>query len=775
MKNFYFQLSLFLCCLFAGTSLGTASSFVMGVDAPVKEKNKVETLAPKDKKEVGGRNDRPKKEDIPVNPSKSKRKNVAMTLPAVSAVKQDEVKELAMDLPLLANKAVQLLPTNLSTQKALGPDPFAFTTTTDKDSVSVGEEFELTVNVNWVDYGVNTGVRFLPEWYKYVLKVVMPKGFLQTGGDYTDYCTKPVDANNPQATFTIKGKFEYAPEVAMFTILRGFEGAGDLSGFVWKGERKVKLKGINNYFVKLSTSHNEKIVSQNDNCVSCKCRINGTSKSLISASPVSTMSSRISSQTICSPDNHWCIENYEVKTNATCTNFILSGNLKNNTSNPIYIYAIRYHTCGYCTDNNTNIDILDANISTVSIYFEISVPVSELNTCSNKHFDLLLANISDDTGCALISGIPSLKLASYTSVSNNVCPNVNFTLTAQGCTSYVWDGYSETGASLTTTISQSSTFKVKCGDDNIACWPQVSHTVSILSPPVANISGTLLPEISATGCPTGGTITWDDGINNHQNPRSIDANDTKTYKATCTLDGCTSGLSNGVKIVRSSTPNGISVPSNTFCKSSIDLTVSGCDETNKSRWYTQTGGAYNSTYTDIDQNVSYFSLPVSYNGNVKVYCLKSDGTTSATYFEKSINATAIQTIPKPTITLSPNPVNKDANVTITVGGCMDNTNPAWSSDNITFTAIPLGYTTTSFAASVTIYARCQYTSSVPGGSTICPSETVSKPLTITQPPTCASSTLALELVTTNTNCGSSTGQIVATGSGGIGTRYYKLT
>jgi hypothetical protein len=238
MRNFYCQFLAISLCLLIVAQFGFANPVYSEVKNPLKDRNKVENIPTKDKKEIGGKNDRPRKEDIPVNPVKPKKKNT-VALPVVTSSDKEEIKTIPASLAQLPMKGIQLLPSNLSNQKNLGPDPFRFTVTSSKDSIAVGEEIELTVTVDWVDYGVNNGVRFLPEWYKYALKVVMPKGFLQTGGDYTDYCTKPVDANNPQAIFTIKGKFEYASGDAKFLVLRGFEGSNEDSEFIWKGERNV--------------------------------------------------------------------------------------------------------------------------------------------------------------------------------------------------------------------------------------------------------------------------------------------------------------------------------------------------------------------------------------------------------------------------------------------------------------------------------------------------------------------------------------------------------
>jgi hypothetical protein len=120
-----------------------------------------------------------------------------------------------------------------SLERNNAPDAFIFTVNASKDTVSIGETVEIKIRVSWVDYA-GTAVHFLPEWYKYALKVVMPKGFIQTGGDYEDYCTKPVNEFHPEAVFTIKGHFEYKSESTSFRILRGFESANANSEFIFK-------------------------------------------------------------------------------------------------------------------------------------------------------------------------------------------------------------------------------------------------------------------------------------------------------------------------------------------------------------------------------------------------------------------------------------------------------------------------------------------------------------------------------------------------------------
>ena len=207
-----------------------------------------------DRNDKNDKNDKARKLEGLPNPVPAiklpKRKIAPVTETSPVVTKSEDIRSLPVALATLPTKGVKPIPTIFN--KPIGPDPFAFTISSNKDSVGVGEEFELTVRVDWVDFGINNGVKFLPEWYKYALKVTMPKGFVQTGGDYTDYCTKPVDAQNPQATFTIKGRFEFKPEETVFKVLRGFEGAGDESTFVFKGEKSVNLKLNNSIALKRS-------------------------------------------------------------------------------------------------------------------------------------------------------------------------------------------------------------------------------------------------------------------------------------------------------------------------------------------------------------------------------------------------------------------------------------------------------------------------------------------------------------------------------------------
>jgi hypothetical protein len=217
----------------------TLSSSMLEDIAKDKVKDKTNPIKPRNEK--GGKNDGSKKDDALPVASKNRRKSSISS----ENFKKENLREKFEVSKISTQKGIQPILSTLASKPVLGPDPFRFSIFSSKDSVKIGEEFELTVTVDWVDFGVNNGVKFLPEWYKYVLKVVMPKGFVQTGGDYVDYCTKTVDAQNTQTVFTIKGRFEYITENSIFKVLRGFEGANDLSEFIFKEEVNLILKESN--------------------------------------------------------------------------------------------------------------------------------------------------------------------------------------------------------------------------------------------------------------------------------------------------------------------------------------------------------------------------------------------------------------------------------------------------------------------------------------------------------------------------------------------------
>ena len=581
------------------------SSFGIGSDKPLnKDKENDKPV----------RNDRPRKVETLLNAPKTKRKvlNVIALLPSKG---EEETRALPALIEPLTAKGVKLIPTNPN--KTLGPDPFMFTISSDKDSVGIGEEFELTVRVNWVDYGVNNGIKFLPEWYKYVLKVAMPKGFIKTGGDYTDYCTKPVDANNQEAIFTIKGKFEYTPEETIFKVLRGFEGAGNESAFILKGEKRVILSFRRDEY------------------------------------------------------HHQNIKNARVV----------------QAQNGVTVEVIKQELCNTIIQR---IYVRLANTNTQSVVLGLFWHHVGTTDCSYANFP----------------GSPG--------IIKTLRPNVDTTIILNRMGSY----YQHLDVGYKLDVSQATFDQFNC---NLGF---TGSTIVDLTPqaPIATYSDGLRT-LEATGCTIGSTYEWNDLNTNRI--RTLNEGDYGQYKARCKKDGCTSVWSNEVGgTAPTNEPTSITVAPYTYCADNVKLTVSGCSSP-KSRWYTQWNG---SSYGQSEDVTGYeFRLYKPYNNKVKVVCLT--GTTESTPIDKTVNTNDVLALKAPTsITFDKNPVNTNESVDITVSGCKDNTDPAWSTDNINFTIIPSNQThaTSSFSASTTIYARCQY------GSVVgCSSETISQLLSVT--------------------------------------------
>jgi hypothetical protein len=120
-----------------------------------------------------------------------------------------------------ASHNVTSVPLMLNPQlfKAFDFDPVRFTLSSDKPSVKTGETFEITITAEYLN--VNPNLVFTFEGAnKYNLKLLLPNGFIVTGGNYYDYLSGQVDRNNPRNTYTLKGYFEFE-DGSCFKLLRG--------------------------------------------------------------------------------------------------------------------------------------------------------------------------------------------------------------------------------------------------------------------------------------------------------------------------------------------------------------------------------------------------------------------------------------------------------------------------------------------------------------------------------------------------------------------------
>ena len=594
-------------------------------DLTTKDKTKEITNPTKPRNEVGGKNDRPKKDETFPSPTKKK----AKVLQIPPTILNEDIKTSSFTPLAILSKGLQPIKTNFNKEtnynKIVGPDPFRFIITSNKDSVAVGEEIELTIAVDWVDFGINNGVRFLPEWYKYTLRVVTPKGFTQTGGDYTDFCTKPVDANNPQAVFTIKGKFEYQPEEAKFTVLRGFEGADERSDFIWKENFEVRIR---NSIINPRNKNSRIANACEDNNSLIKDEITGTAgwtlppsannwthfrspdtwlsggdviwRTKITTVPTSSNGGKVAGfYGLAYPTTPASIEEMETKSEFTFekgkayyirfeqAKFDYSGTGEAIGNGKIFV---RINGVDYKSNNNATTNFQPVIIGPIYFTNDTKSKIRTGVLLEPGHFNATYI-LLDDLVVFSVSK-PQIS-ASPTSISSGN----KSTITLTGCPSTAtvsWTNYASTGNPIDVYPTTTTTYKAQCTEANgcVGDWSN-EVTVTVTTPPCAATKPSITG--STTGCSsvklsinkvTGETYTWYEGTTNKG--AGTDSPDgtkvefpastigLKSYTVKASVTGC-SATSNAKDVTITSTPAAPSVVQEDHSTTQFKLTVSGCD------------------------------------------------------------------------------------------------------------------------------------------------------------------------------------------------------
>ncbi len=112
------------------------------------------------------------------------------------------------------------------------PDPIRFRIRSEAKAAETGKPIKLIITAFLTDLHPNY-VNFYEHWTGYTLKLLIPKGFVVTGGTYSDYVTGKFSlSGNREANYTMEGYFENVPENPCFELLRGWADAGDQSNFI---------------------------------------------------------------------------------------------------------------------------------------------------------------------------------------------------------------------------------------------------------------------------------------------------------------------------------------------------------------------------------------------------------------------------------------------------------------------------------------------------------------------------------------------------------------
>lgn len=565
----------------------------------------------------------------------------------------------------------------------MGFDPVRFTVLANQDSVELGKEFEIKITAEYLDVSPRLIFQFDGS-NEYSLKMLMPKGFVHTGGSYYDFFEGSVNPNNPKQEITIKGYFEGETDNMCFSLLRSFRGAGVNDSWIRK----------TNYCPSIN-----KPVSIVD------------STSIVNT----TLDKSVQS---CSQD--LCIDTKEMISDCVVR---FTGVVKNKfPSNVLRLYLV-YHSCGTCNaEGGGNVIVELKKPFSVPILtgqymaFEIDVPLSAIKdaaspTCNTNHFDLYSDIPNENHRSCNISQVqitfPKLTASrtynSSTGDLNLSSSYISGDLVANPVFSWknpsglvISSDQNYTYSSPTTGYYQvSMTFSGCTLTDQtlfiLTCSKPADPTINTSTNPQIPYGSSSIP-ITAT-CPSGTTAKWKNnntGVTTVSN--SIDATEANytlkcektsscysSLSVTVSQEGCTKPTAPVVKITSSNVvTNNPQIPAGS---TTINLTAT-CPSGTSIKW---PNGSVASTYDAPE-------------GPLEVKCIRTvgSGCENSTF----VNVTQQPCTPLALVlTLTPASLMDPGDVSFSLSGCTGGTikwTPALRADNTQYVS-----TTTTFKAECT--------------------------------------------------------------------------
>lgn len=120
-------------------------------------------------------------------------------------------------------------------------DPIKFTLETNATTVVLNEDFQILVKAELLNLPPSASFIF-EDSRSFKLKVVLPDGFVQTGGSYSEYLIDKLSAAKPAATYTLKGRFTKLQTSGFFELLRGHPEADASARFVAVGKLTYEIE-----------------------------------------------------------------------------------------------------------------------------------------------------------------------------------------------------------------------------------------------------------------------------------------------------------------------------------------------------------------------------------------------------------------------------------------------------------------------------------------------------------------------------------------------------
>ena len=447
-------------------------------------------------------------------------------------------------------------------------DPIKFYLTPSTQKVELNKEFEIIITADYFELHPSLAFQF-ENSNTFSIKLLLPDGFVQTGGDYYDFISFKLNKANPQVHIKLKGYFSQTSRNPCFTLLRGKWQATANDYFVRRAEYCVaELKNT-----LPEPSFTTAIVLHEPQ---------GTKQAATLGTYVDISSEY---NFVCSSTNDISLE--------------IKGNVKNITSSGFFVKSLVLHTAsGTCGQANNNF-ILDVNFllgSNEIRSFTLRIPYNAINRnllANGVHFDLLIDTFTQCLESESMSfNFPKAILEPSPS---SFCGSNNVTLKANGCGKYgyLWTAnstiLSERSAILNYTAQFDTQIQVVCDLDECVNWVDDSKIITIKpipqTPTINIISGSSPFNIGSsfvleTTCKVGESSTWYQNgslITSGNNRLNVIPTNTSNYQTTCTLNNCPSSLSAGLSVCMRLTRPTINVSSARININEFGtITVVGC-------------------------------------------------------------------------------------------------------------------------------------------------------------------------------------------------------
>jgi hypothetical protein len=114
-------------------------------------------------------------------------------------------------------------------------DPIRFTLSTTAQHIVLNEEFEIKITAKYIPLNPNL-IYIFEGSNTFKLKLLLPDGFKQTGGTFSDFTGAELTTAKPAVSYTIKGKFISPSKDGTFQLLRSHKNADNNSDFILVGK-----------------------------------------------------------------------------------------------------------------------------------------------------------------------------------------------------------------------------------------------------------------------------------------------------------------------------------------------------------------------------------------------------------------------------------------------------------------------------------------------------------------------------------------------------------